>query len=480
MGSLYKTWLPNVSAYLSLRHIGGITHARNHDENLRPVESKNSQWRSFLQLRALSERPGIGANRHPQARYAFLFQAKIEENVKTGLAESFNGLVFVLPAVHRAHLDELHITDFDYLHEKQSHLLKNIRDASDSLKLPLIAVKFELGVDGFLCLESLHETTEYERNPTDPQISYGQQNVFEVYAFLRDAFHKHKFHSERDDYVLEPYWVDKDNDHSWVGRVARSLHRAVISGYRGDDESMCDQALGKLAYLEAFFAATKEKGLEEYLPNLSIDTLRSAICATKQEKAESTKDGEQRKQVLVAVFAIFIPFFFVLLQLLQVPCIDGLNYDYKAAVPATATSQGSPENGNCTRGKFQISQSFLDLVGSVLEHLHWVMVFGVICAFLVSLWIYRRSWLPWIKLWALHRLTSLFRLAATEHQAMTNIIVAMMIAIANLGFFATAKAIRFNPSWWASGQWAILGLGLLGGVYAGLQLYRIYRGANIH
>jgi hypothetical protein len=382
--------------------------------------------------------------------------------------------VYAFPVQDKAELEKLHRTEYEQLLEKSSALLEGIRESNAPLKSHLIAIKFSLEVDGYLQLESLHETTAFEPNATDPTTSYGQQNTFEVYAFLRDAFHKHKFHSERDDYVLEPYYVESTGDYTWIGKVARSLHRAVISGYRGNDESMCDQALGKLAYLEAFLTTTKLRSHAQYLPALNIETLRSAICAAKQEIADRIKDEGQRKQMLVAFLAIFIPFFFVLLQLLQVPCIDGLNYDYKAASAPTATTLGTAESGNCTKVKFSISQRFLETVGFVLQHLHWVMLLGITLALIASSLIYRKSWLPRIRVKLLTSFPSLYRFAVAEPQKAMEIVAALFLAVFGFGFLCIAELLSFNAFWWPVGRWFVLIDVVLSIIFALKNLSYIY------
>jgi hypothetical protein len=466
MVTLYKTWLPNASAYLSLRYIGGITHARNHEEHLRPIDSEAPNWRSFFQLRTLSERPGSNSRRHPEARYAFLFQAEIKDDTITKLSEKLEGMVYVVPESFASYLKERHSLKTDAAIKSSADLLTEIRKSAGSDAV-LMAVGFCLDVDGYLTLTSQHTTTEYAE-PIDATVSYGQHNVFEIYAFLRDALHKHKFHSARDDYVLEPHVVSGADDHTWIGKVARSLHRVVISGFRADDESMCDQAMGKLAYLQAFCTATEQRGLEQFLPSLGLDSLRSALHATKQEKAERAKASQQRKQMLVAAIAIFIPFFFVLLQLLQLPCIDGLNYDYKAA---TATQ---PASGNCTENKFIVSPDFLNIVAFVLQHLHAVALIGVLAALGTVLVIYRASLFPWLSSGLMEKFTTVFRYAIANQSEVLILIGTLMLSAVGLGTVALAKVFYFNPPGWAAVQWGLIMLSLSGGLWSLWRFQAIY------
>jgi hypothetical protein len=467
MATLYKTWLPNASAYLSLRYIGGVTHARNHEEHLRPIDFEAPNWRSFFQLRTLSERPGSGSRRHPEARYAFLFQAEIKESATTKLSQKLEGMVYVVPEMFADHLKKHHGLKTDAAINSSADLLTEIRKSTSHADAVLMAVSFSLDVNGYLTLTSQHASTEYAE-PQDATVSYGQLNVFEIYAFLRDSLHKHKFHSARDDYVLEPHVVNAEDDHTWIGKVARSLHRVVISGFRADDEAMCDQAMGKLAYLQAFCTATQQRKLGEFLPNLSLDSLKAALHAAKQEKAERTKTSQQRKQMLVAAVAIFLPFFFVLLQLLQLPCIDGLNYDFKAATSTT------PATGNCTENRFVISPDFLSIVSFVLRHLHAVALIGVLAALGTVLVIYGASWLPWLKSWLMDKFTSVFRFAIANQSDVLILIGALMFSAVGLSIVAFAKVFYFDPPWWVTVQPWLIGLSLLSSMWSLWRFQKIY------
>ncbi len=467
MVTLYKTWLPNASAYLSLRTIGGITHARNQKEHLRPIDSEEPHWRSFFQLRTLTERPGSDSRRHLEARYAFLFQAKIKDDATTKLSQKLEGMVYVVPESFAACLEAPHSLKTDAAIKSSADLLTGIRASIVDPDAVLMAVSFSLDVDGYLTLTSQHTSTEYAK-PVDATVSYGQHNVFEIYAFLRDALHKHKFHSARDDYVLEPHVVDGDNDHTWIGKVARSLHRVVISGFRADDESMCDQAMGKLAYLQAFCTATQQRNLGTFLPAFSLDSLKAALHAAKQEKTERAKSSQQRKQMLVAAVAIFLPLFFVLLQLLQLPCIDGLNYDYK---PPTAAQ---PASGNCTENKFIVSRDFLSIVSFVLQHLHAVALIGVIAALGTVLVIYRASLFPWLSSGLMEKFTTVFRYAIANQREVLVLIGALMLSAVGLGIVALAKVFYFNPPGWATVQWGLIVLSLSSSIWSLWRFKKIY------
>lgn len=475
MRTIYKCWLPNASAYISLKHLGGVGHSRNLYEELRLTDPALPNWRSFLQHRPLTERPGIRQNRHSKAEYVFLFQAVIKEDSSTGLSKDLSGIVYVVPLNYATHLQELHALKAKKDVSDESNFLLQEIAASGGPSAALMAMRFTLEADGYLQIQSLHSTTDFEE-PKDPNLSYGQHNAFEIYSFLRDAFHKHKFHSARDDYSLEPYVVTSNIDQEWIGKVARSLHRSVISGYRGDNERVCSQSLGKLAYLEAFYASTRQRGLEMHLPKLNLESLKAAIQAMAFEMNAAIHKSEQKTHLFLAFLAVFIPFIFVVMQLLQVPCIDGLNYDYKAA---ETLKDGTIQTaiGNCSNARFGVSSVFLNFVDFVLPNLHWVTLAGMISAILFVGIIYKPSWLSGFKFWLITKSPSLYRYAIAEPHKVMVMLAQIMLAVFVLAFTSIAEIYSVSPIWWAYERYLWVGIGLIFGAAGFRTLHSIYKKA---
>lgn len=473
MQTIYKCWLPNASAYISLKHLGGVGHSRNLYEDLRPIDPMFPNWRSFLQHRPLTERPGFTKDRHSQAGYAFLFQAVIKEDSSTGLSKDLKGVVYVVPHNYAAHLKELHESQAAATASDKSNFLLDRIQTDNGASIALMAMKFVLEADGYLQIESLHSTTNFE-NPSVTNHSYGQHNAFEIYSFLRDAFHKHKFHSARDDYSLEPYVVKCKNDYGWIGQVVRSLHRNVISDYRIGAESSCTKALGKLAYLESFFAATKQRGLEVHFPKLNLESLKTAIGVTKQEKTDSYEHKNNVKQMAIATVAIVISVFFVLLQLLQVPCIEGLNYDYRES-SYSAHGDAIPSTGNCTSIKFAVSPNFLEVASYILKHL-LVLSLGTFVLFIIAIsFVYKSFWVSQLQSWYLSTAPSLFRYAIAEPEKVKFMIAQIMLTVFLFSIILIAQIHSFNPAWWVWGEYLAIGIGVLSGGVASWTFIRIYK-----
>lgn len=148
--------------------------------------------------------------------------------------------------------------------------------------------------------------------------------TFEIFSFLKDLIHNHKFHSVDDDSIVVPFKVADTSDASWQDETAKNMHRAIVSSLRNDPGQIeLANSLGKICYLKTFLSFSSTNfciDLAKSLPNLEHAV--EIRLQTKSIKA-SARDFISTTWVAVtlALFATGLP----LIQLLQMPCIVGLS-----------------------------------------------------------------------------------------------------------------------------------------------------------
>ncbi len=365
---MYYGWIPNVSGYLSFSHIGGLPiRQRVVSESVFPATrlQKGSDTVSILQVRSLSDRPEVGPIK-PDTRaglHHFLLQAKLEA---TGNRRRLIGVVISAPAELSDYLVATHSSVEEGKLAIDSTLADRYQALLDHLKSSTpgghYCLSFALDDDGVIAFESLANAS-----PTDPN---GALLALEAYFFVKDLLHKHRFHNSSDDSLLELTEASGVTDPDWYHSVMRNLHRSVISSFRSVSKVAQAHALGKLAYLESFFGVLEQRGLP-LGPKLSTNTLRAAL---EQHQACAREQDEQRNLLvsyLLWAVGVAIPIFFVSLQLLQIPCIEGIN--------ATA---------DCRLKKFEIPPTMVNVTAFVLKQLDYLVVASVLifAAAMLGLW----------------------------------------------------------------------------------------------
>jgi hypothetical protein len=186
--------------------------------------------------------------------------------------------------------------------------------------------------------------------------------VVESYSFIRDVMHSHRFHSGTDDAILDLVEAPSVNDgkYSLFDLCARSLHRSVISSFRSKDPVDQLSALGRLSYLESFVELMRARGAVKpgaYGANLA--TLRRAIESYSEYVSRGNKEEDSNFSVHISVIALVLPLLFVVLQFLQIPCIDGLTWS----------------KDSCVNNHFKVPQLMLDMAAVILENLLSVSLF---------------------------------------------------------------------------------------------------------
>lgn len=355
---MYYSWIPNVSGYLSFTHIGGIKirHRVMPGELIKPPTKflNGNPSISILQERNLSDRPAVGSinsNTEP-GRHFFLLQASLSN---TANGRALAGVVISVPSVFKTVLQEVHshfnsavVIDQTVLTNVYSQLLASI--CARTLN-GCFGLSFTLSEDGVITFTSL-----VNASPTDPE---GPLLAFEAYSFVKDLVHKHRFHSSSDDALLELTTTNSSNS-QWFESVIRNLHRSIISSFRSPSKLSLSNALGKLTYLESFLQVLKKRNIHPQTV-IATSTLREALLHH-QTCGQEEKDQRQLfTSYGLAMLAIALPLLFVCLQLLQIPCIDGISYE----TPKCAT-------------KFLIPASVVNLSSFVLKYLDYTMIAAVV------------------------------------------------------------------------------------------------------
>lgn len=354
---MYHGWIPNVSGYLSFTHIGGmkIRHRVISEKVYPPTKFLNGNPSiSILQERNLSDRPTIGSfNSNTAAgRHVFLLQASLKGTYN---GRSLSGVVISVPSIFNASLEEIHdnfvpadLIDSTAITNKYIPLLANLRSQTHN---GCFGLSFTLSEDGVITFSSLANAS-----PTDTE---GSLLAFEAYSFVKDLVHKHRFHSSADDALLELTEANL-SDPKWYESVIRNLHRSVISSFRSTSKLSLANALGKLTYLESFLQVLARRDIKPHT-DIAISTLREALLHHQACGQEEKDQHHLFTSFGLAMLAIALPLLFVCLQLLQIPCIDGLSF------------QGT----NC-KVAFFVPPSIIKLSSFVLQYLDYAMISAIV------------------------------------------------------------------------------------------------------
>ncbi len=319
---MYYGWIPTVAGHLSFSHIGGLPiRQRVVRESVYPVSRfrKGSDTVSILQVRDLADQPELGPLKFEAAAglHYFLLQGRL---TVSGARRTLSGVVISAPAELCEYIDATHsaaregkLAIDSTLPARYTTLLDHLREKTAGGHYCL---SFEIGDDGVVAMESLANAS-----PTDEN---GSLLALEAYFFIKDVLHKHRFHNPSDDALLELTEATAVDDPEWYQSVIRNLHRSIISSFRSSSKVAHAKALGKLAYLESFLGVLERRNLEPE-PFVSISTLRLAL----EQHQALVREQDSQRNLLASYFlwllGVAIPIFFVSLQLLQIPCITGLN-----------------------------------------------------------------------------------------------------------------------------------------------------------
>jgi hypothetical protein len=351
-------WVPVASGYLSFTNIKAIPIPGR----AKPISTVNclgepNGFLSILQERDLCDRPGLFALGDNGRKHAFLLLARDETS-----GERLQGMVVAGPRLYmdailniaedaqRAFQDKKDIATIE-----QSMATAVSAKSRDGLYLSQISVERN-GVALIRRVTNLPQINSEFVEECGVAVRAG----FEVFSFLKDVLHAHKFHKFDDDAIVgvHPYDGTSASDQRWRMLTAQRLHDSVVvsarsATYQGDLVS----AKGRLTYLRACLDTLFEG------PNVpSCQLKRPAIDCTRLEssleaKLAQIKLKEDRSSVVgQAIVALMVSFFGIAIasaQLLQIPCIAGLSW----------------QEATCTQVKFRLDEGAVSLVQLLLGSL---------------------------------------------------------------------------------------------------------------
>lgn len=337
--ALYKSWVPNVSGCLSFSNIKGsrITGRAKAPQTHNFLSDRNKKFIYSLQLRNLSDT--LYHRFDESGKFYFQLSAHVDEN------DHLLGHVYIYPLTSLAPVEKqlvkaIEKCEQDPTNEVQQLINKRTYSDNDSTKL----VKFSLDRDGIITLEC-----------DEPNEELCHSFVLEAFSFLRDLIHTHKFHRTDDDAIIVPYKEEVEGDLAWVRETARNIHKSIVSSYRNTSyPGDLINAIGRLEYLESFHDVIRKRGWER-LVGINTQTLRSSLETRGNALRKNDELGEVISQIIIPTVFAILAFFIGMMQLLQLPCVDGLSW-----------SAASP--GNCAQPGFKIPPAALDFAQWVLTH----------------------------------------------------------------------------------------------------------------
>lgn len=356
---MYLGWIPNVSGYLSFSHIGGLPiRHRVIEEKIHPPTrfQKGSETVSLWQERNLSDRPELGWLKWDTAKglHHFLLQGML--TTASSGRRCLTGVIISVPSELSKYLLSAHAGFIEgrlpidqSLATRYSSVLTYLEQNTAGGHY---ALSFHLEEDGIVEMQSLANAAPSDR--------HGRLLALEAYSFLKDVLHKHRFHNASDDAMLELVEAQDVGDPVWYQSVIRNLHRSVIASFRSASRLAQANALGKLAYLDSFLSVLERRKIQPQ-PGISVATLREGLM---QHQACGREEDEQKNLFVsysLSALAIAVPVLFVGLQLLQIPCIAGLNW----------------AKDQCTR-TFEVPPLILDITASVLRQLDYVVLASIL------------------------------------------------------------------------------------------------------
>lgn len=229
-------------------------------------------------------------------------------------------------------------------------------------------INFELSRDGCIALDwgNLKAGSVSTIVDTDPEEEEAAERLltFETFSFLKDLIHNHKFHSVDDDSIVVPIKVKDDDDPYWKDETARNLHRAIISSLRSNPAQLeLTNAMGKLGYLNTFLTIANTEFAKKL--QSSLGNLEKTIQARLQQQSFLTGAAEVFKSTWITILLAIVATAMTMLQLLQIPCIEGLSKSSECHTP------------------FKIPDSAISLASTLLEN--WMAFFVGIFALLCGL-----------------------------------------------------------------------------------------------
>lgn len=349
MKKFYKSWIPNVSGYLSFSNIKGvkIPGRAGHAQTCNQLSNDSIGCIHSLQKRNLSDTIYSAFDR--DGMFWYVLSASVQ-NING--EELLDGKIYTYPLESLNHAEKLLIEEFGNAADQKA-VADNLIEVRKT-HLSTRVVEFKLYRDGII---ELFCDVSYSKNADD--------FMLEAYSFLKDLVHSHKFHSYDDDAIIVPYPVKSPSDTDWSKKTVKNLHKSIVSTYRNRTyKADIINAIGRLSYLESFLYILSKKKTAHFQGVINTAALRASL-ETKLCSVELDGNGKAIfLQVYVPIFLAIIALLVGMTQLLQLPCINGLTFS---------------EGGACTHGGFNLPDSAYKFAQFGLENWYNLIIMLPLC-----------------------------------------------------------------------------------------------------
>lgn len=316
----YCGWIPTVSGWLSFSHAGSVQESHyilNSISFNNTLQNKNGlPVITSYQRRNLSDRPLSSFPKyfhtHQVRRGYWDFFTILVLNPKNSRME---GKVWIVSSLAKTNKIQESIDAIksknNYSEYDIDHLRKYIDSACMEAKAAWYCASTTISRDGTCDIygisrsdaQILAEVREKEQNiNSEARKASDWLCAFETYSFLKDLFHRHKYHSLDDD-TIAPL-VEKTTC-DWAEKTKQCLHSSVIAFSRNTKEiEQLQDARGLLSY-HTTFSIIHEKSDSE-LKKIPTTNLDNSIKNSIEKEDTARKDLRALHAFIFA--ALFIPF----------------------------------------------------------------------------------------------------------------------------------------------------------------------------
>ena len=291
----YIGWIPTVSGWLSFSHAGSVAVSHYVLE----ASAFNNTLQDKIGIKALvvhqqrnlSDRPfstfplisQIGNGR----RGLWDFFACLRELDKNG-KQVLCGRVWILSSAANDTAEQRKIAkkiaSTQTLCEQEYISLETELDAACRGRL-WYCISVEVFRDGTCRLSSVRRSDVENINDATSKglrVASSRLCAFEVHSFIKDVFHRHKYHAPDDDTIAPMVEISDEGKASdttslqeWAKRTTHYLHSSVISFSRNSLKiEMLQDAKGILCYLDSFQKTHQPNGAD---PAFNITCLENSI-----------------------------------------------------------------------------------------------------------------------------------------------------------------------------------------------------------
>lgn len=312
----YAGWVPTVNGRLSFRHVG---------ESRNPTESRyaNVTTDTTRLILAFQHRPlsDVFFQRllHPLLHLEgnFYFAAAAQSSGIPGETEEIHGTIFIFkskadwkalgrPSIrpHYIDLNDLNNSNHPY---RATRIVALYSDSKTRLNAGAdISIQFHLFRTGEVFFAApTYKDTQLRDDSRLYASSHGQDFdkwvADQTYFFLRDITHIHQHHAPSSDTVLILQYR-QDDDVRWRRNIVYSLNHCIIRSKRLADAGSLFQAMGMVAYCQAFKAICEER-LQGKIPGLPLfndNTLLTSLRARADERIFQVSDRAIDAQIRIS------------------------------------------------------------------------------------------------------------------------------------------------------------------------------------